>query len=58
MVLAKYANGPLKLYAGYEQIRYAAPSDPQFAFTDTREPFFARAVTRSTTRILTMQPSV
>jgi len=28
MVLARYTNGPLKLYAGYEQIRFLAPSDP------------------------------
>ena len=34
MLVAKYANGPLKLYAGYEYIRYMAPSDPQTAFTD------------------------
>jgi predicted porin len=34
MLLGKYTNGPLKLYAGYEQIRYSAPSDPQTAFTD------------------------
>src|SRR6266851_1468923 len=34
MVLARYSNGPLKLYAGYEQIKYSAPSDPQTAFTD------------------------
>jgi predicted porin len=34
MLLAKYTNGPLKLYAGYEQIKYSAPSDPQTAFTD------------------------
>ena len=34
MLLAKYAIGPLKLYGGYEQIRYAAPSDPQTAFPD------------------------
>jgi predicted porin len=34
MLVAKYANGPLKLYAGYEYIRYTAPSDPQTAFTD------------------------
>lgn len=34
MLLARYTNGPLKLYAGYEQIKYSAPSDPQFAFTD------------------------
>src|SRR3954449_5496292 len=34
MLVAKYTNGPLKLYAGYEHIRYLAPSDPQTAFTD------------------------
>jgi len=39
MLLARYTNGPLKLYAGYEQIRYAAPSDPQAAFTDVAGDF-------------------
>lgn len=34
MFVAKYTNGPLKLYAGYEHILYMAPSDPQAAFTD------------------------
>jgi predicted porin len=34
MLLAKYAIGPLKLYGGYERIRFAAPSDPQTAFTN------------------------
>ena len=34
MFVAKYTIGPLKLYAGYEHIRYMAPSDPQTAFTD------------------------
>jgi predicted porin len=34
MLLAKYTNGPLKLYAGYEHIRFMAPSDPQTVFTD------------------------
>jgi predicted porin len=34
MLLGKYANGPLTLYAGYEWIRFATPSDPQVAFTD------------------------
>jgi predicted porin len=34
MLVAKYTNGPLKLYAGYEYIRYMAPSDRQTAFTD------------------------
>ena len=32
MLVAKYKNGPLKVYAGYEYIRYTAPSDPQTAF--------------------------
>jgi predicted porin len=34
MLVAKYTIGPLKLYAGYEHIRYMAPSDPQIGFTD------------------------
>jgi predicted porin len=34
MFVAKYTSGPLKVYAGYEHIRYMAPSDPQAAFTD------------------------
>jgi predicted porin len=34
MLLARYTNGPLKLYAGYEWIQFAPPSDPQTAFTD------------------------
>jgi predicted porin len=34
MVVAKYTTGPLKLFAGYEHIRFMAPSDPQSAFTD------------------------
>jgi len=34
MFVAKYTTGALKLFAGYEYIRYAAPSDPQTAFTD------------------------
>src|SRR6266481_2592537 len=28
MLLAKYSNGPFKLYAGYEYIQYAPPSNP------------------------------
>jgi predicted porin len=39
MLLGKYANGPLTLYAGYEWIRFAAPSDPQVAFTDVSGDF-------------------
>jgi predicted porin len=34
MFVAKYTTGPLKVYAGYEHIKYMAPSDPQAAFTD------------------------
>src|SRR5256886_728905 len=34
MLLARYTNGPLQLYAGFEQIPYSAPSDPQTAFTN------------------------
>jgi predicted porin len=34
MLLAKYTIGPLKLYGGYERIRFTAPSDPQTAFTN------------------------
>jgi hypothetical protein len=34
MFVARYITRSLKLFAGYEYIRYAAPSDPQTAFTD------------------------
>lgn len=34
MFVAKYTVDRLKLYAGYEHIRYTAPSNPQTAFTD------------------------
>ena len=34
MLLARYTNGPLKLYAGYEWIRFTKPSDPVTAFTN------------------------
>jgi predicted porin len=34
MAVAKYVTGPLKLYAGYEWMQFAPPSDPQPAFTD------------------------
>jgi predicted porin len=51
MFVAKYTTGPLKLYAGYEHIRYTAPSDPQTAF-------FAWAARGSTTRISTIRPLV
>lgn len=34
MLLARYTNGPIKLYGGYEAIQSAPPSNPQTAFTD------------------------
>jgi predicted porin len=34
MALGKYTNGPLSLYAGYEWIHFAPPSDPQNFFTN------------------------
>src|SRR6266536_535445 len=58
MVLARYTNGPLKLYAGFEQIRYSAPSDPQAAFTNIAGDFVCRAVKHSTTRISAIRRSV
>jgi len=42
MFVAKYTNGPLKVYAGYEHIRYMAPSDPQTAFTDISGSFICQ----------------
>jgi predicted porin len=33
MLVSKYSKGPLKLFAGYEYIRYAPPSDPFAAGT-------------------------
>src|SRR6266576_3084454 len=42
MFVAKYTNGPLKVYAGYEHIRYMAPSDPQTAFTDIAGSFLCQ----------------
>ena len=43
MFVAKYTTGPLKLFAGYEYIQYAAPSDPQAAFTDIAGNFLCLA---------------
>jgi predicted porin len=43
MFVAKYTTGPLKLFAGYEHIQYAAPSDPQTAFTDIAGDFLCLA---------------
>jgi predicted porin len=37
MLVAKYSKGPLKLYAGYEYIRYAPPSNPFAAGTGFRD---------------------
>jgi predicted porin len=34
MLVGKYSNGPLKLFAGYEFIRYAPPSNPGTGFSD------------------------
>ena len=34
MLLGRYTYGPLQLYAGYEHIAYAPPSNPQATFTD------------------------
>jgi predicted porin len=45
MFVAKYAAGPLKWYAGYEFIRYSAPSDPQTAFTDIAGDFVCQECT-------------
>ncbi len=33
MLLGKYSNGPIKLFAGYEYIQYAPPSTPYAAGT-------------------------
>jgi predicted porin len=58
MLLAKYAINALKLYGGYERIRFAAPSDPQTAFTNIAGPLFARGVPRSTIPTSTIRLSV
>jgi predicted porin len=42
MLVAKYTNGPLKLFAGYEHIRYMAPSNPQTAFNDISGDFLCQ----------------
>ena len=42
MLVAKYTSGPLKLFAGYEHIRYMAPSDPQTAFTSISGDFLCQ----------------
>jgi predicted porin len=45
MLVARYTSGPLKLYAGYEYIRYMAPSDPQTGFTDIAGNFLCSGCT-------------
>ena len=37
ILLAKYSNGPVKLFAGYEYIRYARPSNPFAAGTGFKD---------------------
>ncbi|SEF10711.1 Outer membrane protein (porin) [Rhizobiales bacterium GAS191] len=37
MLLAKYSNGPVKLFGGYEYIRYAPPSNPFAAGTGFKD---------------------
>src|SRR6266446_2760406 len=43
MFVAKYTTGPLKLFAGYEHIRYTAPSYPQAAVTDIAVDFLCQS---------------
>jgi predicted porin len=45
MLVARYTDGPWKLYAGYEHIMYMAPSDPQTAFTDIAGDFVCAGCT-------------
>jgi hypothetical protein len=57
MLVAKYTNGPLKLYGGYEHIRYMAPSDPRAAFTDIVESFVCLGCDALNNTISTIPPS-
>ena len=45
MLVAKYTTGALKLFAGYEHIRFGAPSDPQRAFSDVAGDFVCAGCT-------------
>jgi predicted porin len=45
MLVAKYTDGPLKVFAGYEHITYRAPSDPQTAFTNIAGDFVCEGCT-------------
>jgi predicted porin len=42
MLVAKYAIERVKLYGGYERIRFTAPSDPQTAFTNIAGTFLCK----------------
>jgi predicted porin len=61
MLVSKYSNGPVKLFAGYEFIRYAPPPaillPPVLVLVISRETSFAPAALRSTTRTLTTRLS-
>ena len=59
ILLARYTNGLLKLYGGYEWIRYAAPSDiHRRPLPILQEILFALAVPRSTTPTSAIEPMV
>jgi len=45
MLVAKYTTGPLKVFAGYENIVFKAPSDPQSNFTDIAGDFICAGCT-------------
>jgi predicted porin len=45
LFVARYTSGPLKLYAGYEHVQYAAPSDLQSAFRDIGGAFVCEGCT-------------
>jgi predicted porin len=60
MLVARYNKGPVKLFAGYEFIRYAPPATPTppvQVFTISRETSSAPAALRSTTPTSTARPS-
>lgn len=57
MLVAKYTTGALKLYAGYEYIRYMAPSDPQTGFTDIAGNFLCQGCGAINNTNITIQPS-
>jgi len=57
MFVAKYTTWAAEVYAGYEHIRYSAPSDPQTAFTDIAGNFLCLGCQAFNTRISTIRPS-